>query len=75
MADTVNLELLGKNIRQMQADMRNIRGDISMLDKRLDIIVDRMSAFEGKIEAQLDQMTVLIDMRFDGLMAKIVERH
>lgn len=47
--------------------MRTLRDENRILDKRLDQIVDRMSAFEAVVDTRLDQMTILIDKRFDAL--------
>jgi hypothetical protein len=73
-AEVVNFELLGANIRQLQSAVRSLRDENVILNKRLDQIVERMATFESVVETRFDQMSVLIDLRFDQLLARM-EHH
>jgi hypothetical protein len=68
MSDTISLELIGRNVRQLQADVRTLRNEIAFTSKRIDQIIDRVATFEAVFETRLDQQTILIDRRFDQLM-------
>jgi uncharacterized protein YlxW (UPF0749 family) len=68
MSDVVSLELIGRNVRQLQADVRTLRNEIAFTSKRIDQIIDRVATFEAVFETRLDQQTILIDQRFDQLM-------
>jgi hypothetical protein len=63
-----SLELLGANIRQLQADLRTLRGENANLHNRLDQIVDRIATFEAVFETRLDQIAMLIEERFYHLI-------
>ena len=56
MVETISLEWLSANVRQLQADIRTLRSDIALLNKRIDIIVDRVAMFEAKVESRLVQI-------------------
>jgi hypothetical protein len=64
----LSLDLLGANLRQLQADVRTLRDENIILHKRLDQIIDRIATFEAVFETRLDQQTILIDRRFDQLI-------
>jgi hypothetical protein len=64
----LSLELLGANLRQLQADVRTLRDENIILHKRMDQIADRIATFQIVVEARLDQQTLLIDRRFDQLI-------
>ena len=66
MVETISLEWLSANVRQLQADIRTLRSDIALLNKRIDIIVDRVAMFEAKVESRLVQ----IDTNMGILLAR-----
>jgi hypothetical protein len=48
-----------------------MRTSLDRMSSRLDMIERKLDALEVVMESKLDQMTILIDLRFDGLMELI----
>jgi hypothetical protein len=59
LSETINLEWLGANVRQLQADLLCVRMEISMIAKRLEIMTDRIANFEARMETRFDKIEML----------------
>lgn len=71
--DVINLEWLGANVRQLQADVRTLRLEMTSQNRRFDQVMDRLATFEAVTETRFDQMTILLDTRLDTIVAMMKE--
>lgn len=74
MSDTVSLELIGRNLRDIQVELRALHSRMDRIEARLDRLEVRMDHLEAMVEAKLDIQTMLIDKRFDQLVEMLKEK-
>lgn len=81
MSDVINLNWIGAQLRAIQAQQRTDRAENELIRSALGDVVrvlnDRIADFETNLEARIDRLEGVMNVRFEGVHAILdrIEAH